>query len=290
MQHNRCIVNKTFINHIYQEQFEEKGYLILPLLDADDIEKLGQLVHQYEERFQGAFHSTHFSSDGQYKKEVQAVVCDTVFPKVAPLLTPHKPVFGNFMIKQPDGETYMQLHADWAYVDESSFRSIAVWAALVDTDENNGCLGIIEGSHQVLNAVRGPGIKQTSCLHDKAWTKKYGKLLPMKAGEVIIYDHGLMHFSPPNKSGKIRPAFNLSIVPEQAPMLHYYSASDTDIIEKYTVDNEDFFITYPGFQRPVLGKKVGEINRENFETIDARVSDKYGFGKPFWWYMKKWFK
>lgn len=275
-------MNKTFVDEKYQKQFEEKGYVLVPVLGAEQIDVLSDVINKHAAQLEGAFHSTHFSSDAEYKKQAHTFIEETVFPCVAPLLTGHIPIFGNFMVKNPDPHVYMQLHADWAYVEEPSMRSIAVWIPLVDTDEHNGCLGVIEGSHKILNAIRGPGIKQSSYLHDKEWVEKYGKLLPMKAGEAIIYDHALLHYSPANKSGKVRPALNLSVVPDAVPLIHYYSASDTDVIEKYELDSADFFIGYESFKSPKGGKKIAEISRQGFETIDAKMVEVYGFGDSVW--------
>ncbi len=264
----------SFKNSDFQKQFEENGYVTIPLLSEPEIESLLQFFQSQVSEISEVFHTSHFSSNTAYKQAVHDKIVDVVFKKAANFLTPHIPVFGNFMVKQPNSKVYMQLHADWAYVEETQYRGISIWLPLVDTTKINGCLGVLPGSHKVLNAVRGPGIKQSSYKSDALWVKKFGNLLPMKAGEAIFYDHALMHYSPSNKSGKVRPAINLSIVPQSAEIIHYsLPGGEGDTIEKYTVNDPSFFINYTHFQRPESAIPVSFIPLQTVVHIDNRMKD-----------------
>jgi ectoine hydroxylase-related dioxygenase (phytanoyl-CoA dioxygenase family) len=177
------------------------------------------------------------------------------------------------MIKNPDKKIFMPLHADWTYVDENQYRSMSVWVPLVDTDENNGSLGVIAGSHRVMNKIRGPRIRQSSYDHDKLWTQKYGKLLPAKAGTAVIYDHALMHFSPPNYSSIPRPAINLSLVPDEAQAIHYCIPEGAHDIEKYEVNDKSFYMEYDNFQRPRRQKPIEHLPVDSVKWIDEKMNN-----------------
>lgn len=259
-----------------QREFSEKGYIALPLLTQDDLNKLLELFNRHREQYQSPFHTSHFSTDKQYKQEVHEAIAAIVFPRIKPLLKNYRAVFGNFMIKNPNSDYFMPLHADWTYVDESRFRSVAVWVPLVDTDETNGCLGIIEGSHRVTNSIRGPRIRQSSYDNDMEWVKRFGKLLPVKAGHAIVYDHGLLHYSPPNKTNVARPALNLSIVPQEADVLHYCIPEGADAIETYDVKDDSFFIFYDNYQRPETSACIKTLPASSVPWIDERMKH---FGK-----------
>jgi ectoine hydroxylase-related dioxygenase (phytanoyl-CoA dioxygenase family) len=263
----------VFQDTTLQDQFDEKGYIIVPsLLSPADIETLINLFSEYQTEYTSSFHTTHFSSNFDYKKKVHTLVSEIVFEEAKSLLKGFKPVFGNFMIKLPDPGVPMPLHADWSYVDESTARSIAIWVPLVDTDTQNGCIGVVEGSHTITNIIRGPNIKQSSSLEtDAIWARKYGKLIPMKAGDAMIYDHRLLHFSPANKSDKVRPALNLSLVPEGIDVIHFYTPGDSDSIEKYSVPSSDFFIDYDSFQRPKSGSISALIPKDSVKYIDSKM-------------------
>jgi hypothetical protein len=254
---------------------QKKGYVLLPgLLSRVDVTALLKLYVRFEDQYSGPFHTTHFSTDKTYKREVHNAITDIVFPLAAGYLSDFKPLFGNFMIKNPDPSVAMFMHADWAYVDEERFRSVAIWIPLIDVDETNGCLGIIEGSHKVTNPIRGPQIRQSSQQHELEWERRYGRLLPMKAGDAIIYDHGLLHYSHPNKTDKPRPALNFSLAPSAAtPLLHYCGFEGSDQIDMYSVSDPDFYIHYTHFQHPETGQLLKKIPVSTVKYIDDRMNN-----------------
>jgi hypothetical protein len=266
-------MSPIFKNEQLDKQLSDKGYIIADsLLDKEEIKRLYDFATSHDSHYSSAFHTTHFSTDTSYKKEVHNLISQAVSPKVEKLLQNFKPIFGNLMIKMPDPSVTMPLHADWCYVDEKRTRSLAVWIPLVDTNIENGCIGVVEGSHRVTNIIRGPNIKQSSSLEtDAIWAEKYGKLIPMKAGDAFIYDHALLHFSPANKSGKIRPALNLSMVPQDTEIIHYCIPDGAENMEKYIVTSADFYIDYDNFQRPRSGRVIEHLPKDTVKYIDDRM-------------------
>lgn len=265
-------MNPVFYNTSLQKHFHKKGYVLLPsLLNASEISSLHTIFSKFQNQYIGSFHTTHFSNDILYKQQVHDAISTLVFPKAAPYLNHFTPLFGNFMVKNPDPSTSMDLHADWTYVDETKSCSAAIWIPLVDVAAENGCLGVIEGSHKVTNIIRGPLIRQSSRQNDKVWAKRYGKLISMKAGDAIIYDHRLLHYSPPNKTLEPRPALNLSVVPEAVSWLHYCMPEGTNEIEIYSVSDSSFFIHYNNYQSPQNGMPIKRIPKETVKYIDSKM-------------------
>ena len=268
----------VFRDLILQQQFDKQGYILVSsLINGDDIENLKRLFTKFREECNSNFHTTHFSTNVEYKKQVHDAISSVVGLKAAPLLNDFIPLFGNFMIKNPDPENFMPLHADWTYVDETKFSSVAIWVPLVDVDQENGCFGVIEGSHRVTNIIRGPMLKQSTLQRDKEWEQRLGKLIPMKAGDAIIYNHRLLHYSLPNRSHMARPAINLSLVPKDVPWLHYCKPEGAGEIEVYGVTDTGFYIHYNNFQRPETGNLLAKLPNETIEYIDDRMER---FGKP----------
>jgi hypothetical protein len=165
------------------------------------------------------------------------------------------------------------MHADCTYVNEEISTSVSIWIPLIDTTINNGCLGVIEGSHLITNKIRGPGIQQNSFTQDRNWIKKYGTLLPVKAGDAIIYHHGLLHYSLANSSAESRPALNLSVAPIDSSIVHYCVPEGAEEIEKYKVDDNDFFLDYDNFQRPRHGKLLEKFPRSHVKFIDDKMQN-----------------
>ncbi len=266
-------MHPVFNNSLFQKNFDDKGYVLFPaLLNQEEVNLLLKLFADFRNQCSEAFHSTHFSKDVLYKKRVHDTIAELVAPKAAVYLNRYEPLFGNFMVKNPDPENFMPLHADWTYVDESEFHSAAIWIPLVDASEENGCFGVVEGSHKITNIIRGPGIYQSSSLErDKIWEKRYGKLIPMKAGDAIIYNHSLLHYSPANKTRETRPALNLTMVPKAAGYIHYCKPEGATEIEMYKVMESDFYIAYDNFQRPQTGVPVKTLSSDVVKYINLKM-------------------
>ena len=119
---------KVFKDTQLQKQFDQKGYVLLPsLLNGEQLDILSSLFIKFQAEVEGAFYTTHFSKDIIYKKQVHDTIVAVVFPQSATYLNNIVPLFGNFMVKNVDREFAMDLHADWAYVNESEFCSVARW-------------------------------------------------------------------------------------------------------------------------------------------------------------------
>ncbi len=277
-------VSRVFTNDLLQKEFDRKGYVLLrSLLSAEEVQKLNDLFLQFQKQFEGPFHTSHFSSNVEYKQKVHDTISTLVFPKAGSYLSSYRPLFGNFMVKNPDPTVAMDLHADWTYVDETLFSSAAIWIPLVDVNEQNGCFGLIEGSHKVTNLIRGPLIRQSTRDRDHVWEKRYGKLMPMNAGDALIYNHRLLHYSPANKSKQTRPAINLTTVPQQAPVIHYCMPEGTDEIRVYEVPSSDFYIRYTHFQKPETETLKAILPKDTVKYIDPLM-------EKFWWlhFLNKW--
>jgi hypothetical protein len=267
-------MHPTFHNKALQTEFLKNGFVIIPsLLNILDIRKLLNVFVQYQQEYSSSFHASHFSSNIAYKKAAHHAIASIVFEKAEPYLCDYVPLFGNFMVKGPNTNTSLETHTDWTYLDEGQYNSVAIWLPLIDVNLENGCLGIIKSSHRITNSIRGPRIEESSRKKNEYWAKKYGTLLNMKAGDAVFYHHGLLHFSPSNKTNEIRPAINLTVVPEEAECLHYCIPEGASEIELYAVDGPDFYLNYNNFQRPETNSLINKIPPHFVKFLDERMKN-----------------
>lgn len=233
-----------------EKKFQRKGYVVLPLLSSQQVSELLLFFKkEYNIDFSG-FHSTHFLNDEQLKRTVHNKITSILEPQLQKYLLDYNAVFANFMVKSIGKDSRMPLHADWTYVDENKFQSLGVWSPLINTNKENGRLGVVPKSHLLKKNYRGPNIPSPFHEFNEYIINNYGKLLKMKAGEVLIYDHRLLHFSPANLSKSIRPAMNLVLAPQSASLYHYTNVSYFPAIEKYKVGNPEFYINYVHLGQP----------------------------------------
>jgi len=248
------VPSSPFRDRSLNSQYHRDGYLTMPLAGRQEIDLLRALYERISQREATGFHTTHFSTDRELKRTVHEGVCAILLPLLAPVLNEYTPVFGNFMVKEAVGDSPVPMHADWAYVDEHEHISVSVWIPLIDTDERNGCLAVIPGSHRLSHHIRGPRIPQWDVPCNFELIDALGRPLPMRAGEAVIYDHRLLHYSDPNASGEVRPAVNLSLVPKGVPMFHYAIPEGETEVHAFAVGHPEFFVEYDNFQMPDSGE------------------------------------
>jgi hypothetical protein len=246
------LFSTAFLSQELDDKLSKEGYVVLPLLSQEEIEAIREFYLKTKPSVSTkGFHSTHFSKDRDYKKTVHDFLKEVFQPYIQLNLPDYRIAFCNFMVKEPGTDSSgMPLHTDWTYVDENKHRSLALWCALSDTSELNGALGVIPKSHLLPHNIRGPKIKTPFHDFNEDLIKHAGKLLEISAGTAVIYDHRLMHFSPPNLSKDTRIALNLILLPKEVSVKHYCILDDPNQIVCYDVDSDDFYLNYDAFEKP----------------------------------------
>lgn len=256
----------------YNTLFNKQGYVVMEeFLKPAEVTTLLEYYIQNPNPAAAPFHTTHFAENKAYKQGVNDFITAVLKPGVDQHLANYIPVFGNYMIKEAGGNNPMPLHADWTYVNEEKNASVAIWIPLVDTSEENGCIGVIPFSQHLSHSIRGPRILQWEFPANEQVINALGKLIPMKAGQALIYNHRLLHYSPPNNSDKLRPAINLSLVPPGEPLIHYTVPLDEEKVHLYSVNSPSFYIHYDNFKKPELGTEP-VIMEGKVEMLNERLN------------------
>jgi len=129
-----------------------------------------------------------------------AVVRDLLGPNVC--LTHQQ-----FLTKLPDrGEqrSDIPLHQDNGYGRLEPMTDLTVWVAFVDTDERNGGLWIVPGSHR-LGLLEHDRAGVNPLLREVA-SETPAVALALGAGEAVAFSGLTLHGSGPNRSAEPRPA------------------------------------------------------------------------------------
>lgn len=234
-----------------QRFFEQEGYAVFPLLDESEINDLKQFYESLNIKDEKGF-GFHVSMD-QTDKEMCRIVREKVWSVVLPKLDNHlkdfKPFVASFVVKDPNPKGVVPAHQDWTFTDgeEQGFSSITCWVTLVQTSIDNGGMGVIKGSHKLMQNPRPSPSPQTPVpLSDHMFSIfPYLKTIDMKPGEVLMFDNRTFHASPPNATNEIRLAAGVGVTQKDAKLIHYYLKPDgtKSTMLKYAVD-EDFFLKY----------------------------------------------
>ena len=228
-----------------QDLFDKQGYVIVPsFLKESIVAELTNLHHKtFPENVETAFHCTLYNESDSQKKTVNDEVKRVVQPIADECILNYKALVADFPIKGPQTDGDVAMHQDWTFVNEKKHTSLNIWIPLVDVDDKNGAYFVLKGSHRLKYTIRGSHI-DLPC-RDVKYKVNYDNMcyLPMKAGDAIIYDHRLMHRTPPNTTDKNRIALSFNLIPSEAKPIHYYKHADSGKIELLEIDF-NFFTKY----------------------------------------------
>jgi hypothetical protein len=244
---NRCLDDAELItqyNFKYgmNQALEEKGYIIVDLLNQDEVQKL---INLYLINFSSNRSSGYFSSNAPSialsdRLLVNQEIRKIFEPKLISLFPDYMVLTCLFLSKKPDqSNSEKLLHQDPSIVNETFRKSFQVWCPLIDVDQSNGCLQVIPKSHLLNSKPRHQfafSVFPYSQNILSLMKHRYLSSEPMKAGQALIYDRRLFHGSYPNSTNIERLAIVCLLAPKNKP-LHfcYQEVSSSDKIEIFEI-------------------------------------------------------
>ncbi|MDB5227940.1 MAG: hypothetical protein JWN78_2133 [Bacteroidota bacterium] len=263
----------VFRNSDLEQKFQKDGYVVIPFLDKGEIQDLknsyfetlpesGGLIHSDDAGIKDliTYDFTFIDKNSAYKKLVFDVITAKFKSHVDNYLIDYRPIIANYIRKKTNnGE--VPLHQNWAFVEERKCTSISIWCPLVDSNESNGTLQVVPGSHKRFGEIRGPMIPWEL---EKIKDDIIGNcLIPMNisAGEAVILDDSIIHYSAINKTNDLRLAIQLILIPSETNSIHYHmdpskSTLKVDVLE---VD-VDFYMEFNPWKKPENFKLLRTIN------------------------------
>ncbi|MFN8236825.1 MAG: phytanoyl-CoA dioxygenase family protein [Chitinophagales bacterium] len=219
-------------------QLSKDGFVVIDLLDEREVNYLNDLSKKYLVSTTTDFiSSSHFLSveDSRYiNQELHKIIT----PRIQNLF-PELDLLGGTLATKVKGKAVLKTHNDWSIVDEEKYNSYNLWVALVDTDNRNGTLGLIPGSHLWKTDLRGlniPGVyeKYTPEFLKIGWEPS------LKAGQAILYNHKLIHYSRPNLTDLPRNVAIVGMKDKEAGLRVSFTL-DHQSINTYEATEEDFY-------------------------------------------------
>lgn len=113
-----------------------------------------------------------------------------------------------FFTKEPgDGKT-TPWHQDAFYWPLSPHKAVTVWLAFAESNEKNGCMRVIPGSHRAGKMRYRKSDKESDVLDMEIETGSFhiqnAASLLLKAGEISLHDDNIVHGSDANFSSSLR--------------------------------------------------------------------------------------
>ncbi|PHR74620.1 MAG: hypothetical protein COA67_00665 [Lutibacter sp.] len=281
-------MRKLLKKELFQSQFEDLGYIIIDLNNPNIIDLIDKEYHQLnpDDNFNpndGRYHCTFIDTNIQYKKKAFELFKNHITPIIKEHLIDYDLLAGNFYVK-PKNACEFEVHQNWSVVDETKHTTVTIWIPMQDTNEFNGTLEVIPGSHKIS--------KNITCLHepyffDKFETelkRKYFQTINLKKGQAIIFDDKLVHYSKTNQSSKSRRALQLIAVPKEAELLiHFIDKDDSNYYNIFETNSEFYLqhnISHFMDGKPPL-KHVGRVPNKNVLYTEEEFVEALKRGNKF---------
>lgn len=284
-------MRKVLKDDSLNEQFEKDGYVVIPFLKPEEVAELRQLYFDTLPNSGGIIQSddiglkdaisydfTFIDKNIDYKRQVFDIITSRFKKQVDVYLDDYKPVIANFIRKKSkNGE--VPLHQNWAFVDERKSTSVSIWCPLVDSNEQNGTLQVVPGTHKRYGEFRGPMVPWELNDIKEDIIKKYLVPMNIKAGTAVILDDSIVHYSALNLSDELRLAIQLILIPAEEKSIHYHldPQVNPNKIEVLEVD-VDFYMQFNPWKK-VENKKILRVVPFKPFQLSLREFDKAIYGK-----------
>jgi len=265
-------MKRVFKDSYNQKGFEENGFIKIPFYNTEEVEYLTKLYEDLHPKDETGFFPSTFSKDKEYRKKTDEEIRRVGQRSISENLQDVLVVCGSYIVKYPDPDSIMGVHQDMTLVDESEFTGINIWCPLIDLNDENGVLYVLPKSHRIFPTYRGASIPN---IYDETFEELIPKMIPLflKAGEAVLFDQSIIHYSPPNTSNQKRIVTNTYFSHKDVKFRTAYYPKDEhqDKVELFEQDLS-FMTNFDQFgenifQRPNIGNSIGLVDYD-FPKID----------------------
>jgi ectoine hydroxylase-related dioxygenase (phytanoyl-CoA dioxygenase family) len=258
-------MRRVLNNEALEKQFQKEGFVKVPFISEKEVAELKQLFFDTLPESGGQITSGDIGAEGEhlitydftfidknpeYKRKVFKIITEHFEPQMNKMLADYRPIIANFIRKKPEaGE--VPLHQNWAFADERKCTTVSIWCPLVDSSVANGTLQVVPGSHKRFGETRGPMVPWELEGIKKEIIDNHLIPLETKAGDCVILDDSIVHYSAVNKTEGLRLAIQLICVPSEFPSYHYHlnHGKGEGKVEVLEVDQE-FYIQFNPWKFP----------------------------------------
>lgn len=255
---------RIFIDDHYENSYAQKGYAVIPFIQQAEIEELKNLYSQFYQTLPSGFFASQYDHSPIAKETIYNEILRICGPALGKWFYETDPFIASFLVKKASSKSEVSPHLDWTFVDEQKYSSATIWCPLVDCTEQNGTLEVLEGSHKFLFTLRGSPILPNP--YNGYNLYPYMKVVNVKAGEAVVYNHNLIHGSKDNLSGNDRIAIGIGIKPREADLIHIHKTPDGKLkkyraspsffhaLEYGSAPDEKYFAEEISFNFPVINE------------------------------------
>lgn len=235
------------------------GYYITDFLSKREIEKLKKsysAFHLNRKGGEGAFF-------GEISKEIHNANAEILSHIYDEWFVNYKSIVNAFVVKTPGAASVVPIHQDSASVDEEKYSSINLWIPLEDISAHNGVMYVIPKSHHIFLPYRCATIDPISKNIEHVLLPYFIPLF-LKAGQALIFDSRLFHYSSPNLTNETRVVAISKICSQEAKVIAYFRDNNANHNKVEVWQCPDDYLIYSESHndtiRPRFSKQLGYKN------------------------------
>lgn len=269
----RCELGRPVLrDRSLHEEFDRLGYVVVDFLTPAEV---ARLVEGYTEAAEspvginppGAYNDTYaeFSvihSRPEFRREAFDLMTGILTHRANDFLVDYRPLVANF-VNKPPGTGVVPAHQNWSVVDEANYQSVSVWVALVDAEVDNGALSFCDGSHRTLRGRRGMWAYQAFSGIEDGLIDEFLTPVSVRAGQAVILDDAVLHYSPPNRTDAPRLAIQFVMIPQEANALFFQQVGargDVLEVDVWEIDERFFFEFWHGNGDARFGRVMSRVD------------------------------
>ena len=217
--------------------FQQHGYLAgIPIAEASEAHRNRDAFNKIEQRegrekCQKGLYDPHLTEQAVWNLATDARILDCIESALGPnllLMATH------FFCKYGPTEAFVAWHQDLTYWGLEPLEAVSAWYAVDDSDRENGCMQVIEGTHRAgirqhataSSAGNLLSINQEVPLEDDELERVVD--IELKAGQISLHHGLLIHGSQPNRSQRRRCGLAMVYIPT-----HLRQVVDSSLGEKW---------------------------------------------------------
>lgn len=260
-------------------QLNQNGYIIVDFLDNQKLIEINEYLLSISENiypyFSNGIHMTTWIDNVDLKLIIKDKLNDLISKECNSFFYDFKLLNTTLIIKNKHHVSNFPLHQDWSFVDETKNVALNLWIALQDTNEKNGGLYVIKGTHKLNNYIRGSGKLFSSFEEYGKKLNKYITPIKLKAGQAVLFHYSLIHGSVPNLSNQSRIVVSTTVLPKDAEIIiNYYDEINSEL--KQFKMEDDFIYNYKDIKKesnliPTGGKLINTI--KNYIPKQVAMND-----------------
>ena len=269
------------------QHFWSEGFVHRPLLSEEELADLGSRFRQLEphdgfdpstiEDARCSYHCTFLDPDRGYRRAADQLVRDVFAEKLKTILPGYTILSSNIYVKPP-GMGRFEIHQNWPTLEELDIPTLTAWVPLQDTNFGNGTIRLVRGSHHVFPDVSAASSDKFFDDFQTELIDNYLEPVDVAAGEALVFDDSLLHWSGANRSDRPRVTFQIELIPDDTQaILWIRNPGDPTLFDLWEIDKE-YWIEYPmesvyGTPEglPSAGQRPNPNRRITFEEFEDNL-------------------